>query len=133
MHAEFAQRWRQPGDELTTNVPSWEPVKSVNDSRRDTRYYTQGDINVISAAFVKLRDASLSYQLPRTLIKRAGMESIRLRVQVSNVMLWKANKFGIDPEFHDATGGSTSGQVGGGIRYLRANQGALTLGLNIRF
>jgi hypothetical protein len=71
--------------------------------------------------------------LPRTLIKRAGMESIRLRVQVSNVMLWKANKFGIDPEFHDATGGSTSGQVGGGIRYLRANQGALTLGLNIRF
>jgi TonB-linked SusC/RagA family outer membrane protein len=133
VHAEFAQRWRQPGDELTTNVPSWEPVKSVNDSRRDTRYYTQGDINVISAAFVKLRDASLSYQLPRTLIKRAGMESIRLRVQVSNVMLWKANKFGIDPEFHDATGGSTSGQVGGGIRYLRANQGALTLGLNIRF
>ena len=123
----------KPGDESITNVPSWIPEKSVNDSRRDTRYYTQGDINVVSAAFVKLRDISLFYDLPRTVISRARLDGVRLRVQVSNLMLWKANRYGIDPEFQDASGGSTAGQLSGGIRYMRANQGSLTIGMNVRF
>lgn len=133
VHAEFADRWMQPGDESTTNVPSWEPVNSVNASRRDTRYYTQGDINVVSAAFVKLRDVSLSYELPRAIVSRAKLNGVRLRLQMSNLMLWKANKYGIDPEFQDASGGSLAGERAGGIRYMRANQGTVTAGVNIRF
>lgn len=133
VHAEFADRWQQPGDEAATNVPSWIPVNSVNASRRDTRYYTQGDINVVSAAFVKLRDISLSYDLPQRIVSVAKLEGVRLRLQLSNVMLWKANDYGIDPEFHDAPGGSAAGQLAGGIRYMPVNQGAVTAGLNIRF
>lgn len=133
VHAEFADRWMQPGDELRTAVPSWIPVASVNNSRRDTRYYTQGDINVISAAFIKLRDVSLSYNLPQALISRARLNGVRLRLQLSNLMLWKANRYGIDPEFQDASGGSTAGERAGGIRYMRANQGTVTAGVNIRF
>jgi hypothetical protein len=108
-------------------------VNSVNASRRDTRYYTQGDINVVSAAFVKLRDISLSYDLPQRIVSVAKLEGVRLRLQLSNVMLWKANDYGIDPEFHDAPGGSAAGQLAGGIRYMPVNQGAVTAGLNIRF
>ncbi|GEP96873.1 SusC/RagA family TonB-linked outer membrane protein [Chitinophaga cymbidii] len=133
VHAEFADRWQQPGDELITNVPSWIPVNSVNASRRDTRYYTQGDINVVSAAYVKLRDVSLIYDLPRKLVSVAKLNGVRLRLQLSNVMLWKANKYDIDPEFHDAPGGSAAGQLAGGLRYMRTNQGTVTAGLNIRF
>ncbi|WP_127124507.1 SusC/RagA family TonB-linked outer membrane protein [Pseudoflavitalea rhizosphaerae] len=133
VHAEFANRWMQPGDELKTNVPSWIPVNSVNTSRRDTRYYTQGDINVVSAAFIKLRDISLSYNLPRTLISRARLNGVRFRLQFSNLMLWKANQYGIDPEFQDAAGGSIAGERAGGIRYMRSNQGTVTAGVNIRF
>lgn len=133
VHAEFADRWMQRGDELTTNVPSWIPVASVNNARRDTRYYTQGDINVISAAFIKLRDVSLSYNLPRALVSRARLNGVKLRLQLSNVMLWKANDYGIDPEFQDASGGSIAGERAGGIRYMRANQGTVTAGLNVRF
>ncbi|MBO9153490.1 SusC/RagA family TonB-linked outer membrane protein [Chitinophaga sp. GCM10012297] len=133
VHAEFADRWQQPGDEQTTNVPSWIPVNSVNASRRDTRYYTQGDINVVSAAFVKLRDISLSYDLPRKVVSVAKLNGVKLRLQLSNVMLWKANDYGIDPEFQDAPGGSAAGQLAGGIRYMRINQGTVTAGVNIRF
>lgn len=133
VHAEFADRWMQPGDELTTNVPAWIPVASVNSSRRDIRYYTQGDINVVSAAFVKLRDVSLSYDVSRKLVSRAKLSGVRLRLQVSNLMLWKANRYGIDPEFQDAPGGSIAGERAGGIRYMRTNQGTVTAGLNIRF
>ncbi|WP_257668818.1 SusC/RagA family TonB-linked outer membrane protein [Parapedobacter tibetensis] len=133
VHAEFAERWMQPGDELITNVPSWVPTNSVNESRRDVRYYTQGDINVVSAAFVKLRDAALSYDLPRTLVSHVKLQGVRLRLQVANVMLWKANRYDIDPEFQDASGGSTAGILSGGIRYMRANQGTITAGLSILF
>ncbi|HEU4551989.1 MAG TPA: SusC/RagA family TonB-linked outer membrane protein [Chitinophaga sp.] len=133
VHAEFANRWKQPGDEQFTNVPSWVPVNSVNNSRRDTRYYTQADINVISAAFIKLRDITLSYGLPHKLISRARLNAVRLRLQVSNLMLWKGNHYGIDPEFQDASGGITAGERAGGIRYMRANQGTVTAGLNVRF
>ena len=133
VNAEFANRWKQPGDELVTDIPSWIPDKNVNASRRDTRYYTQGNINVVSAAFIKLRDVSLSYDLPHALVSRVRLNGVRLRLQVSNVMLWKANKYGIDPEFQDASGGSLAGEVAGGIRYMRVDQGAVTAGLNIRF
>ncbi|WP_285009308.1 SusC/RagA family TonB-linked outer membrane protein [Pedobacter faecalis] len=133
VHAEFADRWKQPGDEQHTNVPSWIAVNSLNSSRRDTRYYTQGDVNVVDAAFVKLRDVSLAYNLPQTLVSKAGLSGVRLRLQLSNVMLWKANKDGIDPEFHDAPGGSLAGEYAGGIRYMRTDQGSLTAGLSVRF
>jgi hypothetical protein len=36
-------------------------------------------------------------------------------------MLWKANKFGIDPEF----------QTSGGARTIRTGQGTITLGAHI--
>lgn len=132
-HAEFASRWKQQGDELITNTPSWVPATSLNESRRDTRYYTQGNINVVSAAFVKIRDVSLAYDIPRSLVSRIRLNGVRLRLQVSNLMVWKNNSYGIDPEFQDASGGSTAGAVAGGIRYLRANQGTVTAGLNVKF
>jgi hypothetical protein len=133
VNAEFANRWMSPGDELKTNVPSWIPLTTIDQSRRDTRYYTQGNINVVSAAYAKLRDISLSYDLPHTTVSRAGLNGVRLRLQVSNLMLWKANRYGIDPEFQDASGGSTAGQLSGGLRYMRADQGTVTIGANIRF
>lgn len=132
-HAEFASRWKQEGDEHITNVPSWVPTTSLNESRRDIRYYTQGDINVISAAFVKIRDVTLAYDIPRSLVSRIRLNGVKLRLQVSNLMVWKNNRYGIDPEFQDASGGSTAGAVAGGIRYQRANQGTVTAGLNVRF
>lgn len=131
--AEFADRWQKPGDEMHTNVPSWVAENSINDSRRDIRYYTQGDINILSASYIKLRDITLAWEMPKSLVTRIKVQGIRLRLQVSNLMLWKANEFGIDPEFQDASGGSTAGSISGGIRYMRTGQGTLTAGMNIRF
>lgn len=124
VHSEFAQRWRVPGDEVHTNVPSYEPNKSVSDSRRDVDYYTYGDLNVVSASYIKLRDITLSWNLPVNLAGRIGAENVSLRCQMSNVMLWKANRHGIDPEFHDAVYG---------YRTMRANQQTFTVGARVSF
>lgn len=133
VNAEFAKRWRNPGDEATTNVPSWVPQTAVDQSRRDTRYYTQANINVVSAAYIKLRDISLAYDLPHTMVSKARLNGVKLRLQFSNLMLWKANRYGIDPEFQDASGGTTAGELSGGLRYMRANQGTVSLGMHIQF
>ncbi len=124
LHADFANRWKTPGDETTTNIPSYVSNRSISNSRRNVEYYTDGDINVVSASYIKLRDITLSYNLPQSITNRMNADNISFRIQVSNVMLWKANKDGIDPEFHDATFG---------IRTLISNQKTLTVGANISF
>ena len=125
VHAEFADRWKVRGDENKTNIPRYIGNKAEN-SDRNTTYYTAANINVFNASFVKVRDITLAYNLPEKLINQLKVRAITFRAQVSNLMLWKANKLGIDPEFQD------SGLYGSG-RTLRTGQGSLTLGAHVSF
>ncbi len=122
LHADFANRWKQPGDEAHTNIPSFVSTQE-NYARRNTDYYVYGNINVVDASYAKVRDITLSYALPATTIKRIRAEQLTLRLQVSNLMLWKANHDGIDPEFHDARYGYRAA--------MPVNQGAVTLGAHL--
>lgn len=124
LHADFANRWKQPGDELITNTPAFVANRSLSDTRRDFEYYTLADINVVSASYVKLRDITLSYSLSSLLVKRLKADQVTLRAQISNLMLWKANKDGIDPEFQEATNA---------YRSMLVNQGSVSFGLNVKF
>lgn len=124
LHPEFLNRWKNPGDEQLTNIPSYVVNAATSDSRRDIGYYQYADMNVVSASFIKVRDISLSYALPARFIKKIQAESIDLRFQVGNIMLWKANKFDIDPEFHDAFTG---------VRSIRSQQGTITFGVHVTF
>lgn len=123
-HADFANRWKQPGDEQWTDIPVFLPNSSLSNTRRDYEYYTYSDINVVSASYVKLRDLTLAYRLPALLVRKLQAEQVTFRVQVSNLMLWKANKDDIDPEYINAIYGNRS---------ILANQGTLSLGLNVKF
>lgn len=124
LNAEFMNRWKQPGDELITNIPSFVSNQTLSNSRRDYSYYTNGDINVVSAAFVKMRDITFTYSLPQLIARRINTDQITLRAQVSNLMLWKGNKYGIDPEFQSVYLGN---------RNLPFNQHTVSFGLNVRF
>ncbi|MBL1410828.1 SusC/RagA family TonB-linked outer membrane protein [Sphingobacterium faecale] len=100
---EFENRWKNPGDERHTDIPSHVPSNSINSSRRNVDYYRMGTSNVLNASFVKIRDIGFSYELPQELITKAKMEKISFRAQMHNVMLWKANKAHIDPEIMGGT------------------------------
>lgn len=50
------------------------------------------------ASFIKLREVSLGYSIPTTLIKRFGLQAASLSVYSRNIMLWTKAKIGIDPE-----------------------------------
>ncbi len=98
MLSEFLDRWKKPGDEEFTNVPSFVSNQSLNYTRRNTDYYSSADINVIDASYIKLRDVTLSYNLSRSILRAIRIEAVNVFVQTGNYMLWKANKDHVDPE-----------------------------------
>lgn len=124
-HAEFADRWKKPGDELHTNIPSFVSSDSENMSRRDYHHYTLGSLNALDASFIKIRDIMLSYNLPKSFLKNANIKKLSVQAQLANLMLWKANNADIDPEFH----GSRSGWSG--LRTMRSGQAMVTFGLKL--
>lgn len=50
------------------------------------------------ASFIKLREVSLSYQLPGSFIQPIGLKNASISVYARNIMLWTAAKIGVDPE-----------------------------------
>lgn len=124
VHAEFADRWQNPGDENRTDIPAYVISEATSESRREVDYYRYADRNVLDASFIKLRDVTLAYAIPAKLCQRVRTESIDLRLQVGNIMVWKANDYAIDPESHDAFVGS---------RGLLAHQQTFTIGMHVNF
>ena len=79
------------------------PIYLVNQSYQD--YYNKygmgegGEFYLMDRSFVKLRNITLSYQLPRTLVNKLYLSEITLSAFANNVFTWthKANHY-IDPE-----------------------------------
>lgn len=120
----FLNRWKAPGDELTTNIPAYVSSMDEDYNRRDNNYYRFADINVVSASYIKLRDITLAYRLPAPALRLLHLTGINLFVQTGNFMLWKANKEGIDPEYHTLTTGT---------RRMPAFTHSYSVGANVNF
>ena len=115
----FLNRWKQPGDEAFTNIPAYQPNRTIN-QRRNINYYTQGDVNVVSASYIRLRDVTLTYDLQPAVLKRLRLQRAGVFIQTSNYLLWTANHFGIDPEYTRSVSSTRDGH-------------SYSLGLNLSF
>lgn len=104
--AQFMDRWKKPGDEEFTNIPKY--VSRLVDNQTSTRtlsFYEFSDINILNASYIKLRDLTVRYNLPKSLCDKISAEKIAINAQASNLFLLAANKEGIDPEaFHYRSG-----------------------------
>ncbi len=106
LSADIANRWRQAGDEAITNVPA---VTADIYGQYSLYRYTYSDINVLKGDYVRLREISLSYALPKRLLKNMKIEQVNLTGSVRNVgLIWTANKEGIDPDFANYVGNTTN-------------------------
>ena len=86
-----------------------------------------GEAYLLDKSFVKLRNITLSYQLPRSLVSKAYLSDVTLSLFCNNVFTWthKSNTF-IDPE------GSTRGNdLEGQFGELYVNPGCRTFGFNV--
>ncbi len=106
IHNDFDKRWRQPGDEKQTNIPSFYKMADAADRDGGYLFPIYSDINILDASYIKFRDLSIGYYLPGKVCQKINTKSIKVRVQASNLLTIGFNKEGIDPEAFSLRGGS---------------------------
>jgi TonB-linked SusC/RagA family outer membrane protein len=109
-------RWQNPGD--ITNVPQARLYGS-NGTGASTRYLDKSD-------FVRLRNLTIGYTLPKTTLKNAGISSVRFYATGVNLLTF-TNYTGYDPE-------ARRDDAGIGEEFYSAPPArTIALGVNINF
>ncbi|MCQ2144550.1 MAG: SusC/RagA family TonB-linked outer membrane protein [Bacteroidales bacterium] len=109
MPKEFKNRWTVPGDEKTTDIPVIASVwqnKLDSDLRYAYNAYNYSTARIAKGDFIRLKEVSLSYDFPKTVVEKMRLGSLSLKLQATNLCLLYADKKlnGQDPEFFN-TGG----------------------------
>lgn len=95
---EFDNRWRQPGDEEHTIIPS--AYEDPTNSGRGVYdgIFGYADALYQSASYAKLRELTLSYSLPKHICDKLKMQSVKVRLTGHDIFKIVANDKGVDPE-----------------------------------
>ncbi|PIY10647.1 MAG: hypothetical protein COZ18_05660 [Flexibacter sp. CG_4_10_14_3_um_filter_32_15] len=109
--ATIEDRWQQPGDIATR--PQALLGGNRNANQPSTRFLEDG-------SYIRLRNVTLGYTLPTSILSKAKLSGVRVYVQGTN--LWTATNYtGFDPEADEA-----------GTEFFRYPNGkALTFGIDI--
>lgn len=112
MSKEFKNRWVQPGDEYITTIPTIASKRQYyNDSQLSYAYnaYNYSTERVADGGFIRLKDISLTYDLPKTFISKLGLSTASLKLNATNLWLIYADKKlnGQDPEYVSSGGVSS--------------------------
>jgi hypothetical protein len=113
---EFAGRWKKPGDEKITNIPSipsliYDPASNDYDGPTvlnvpNTPYgfeyaydmYNYSDARVVSASFLRCNNISLTYNVPEKLLKNV-LKNLSITASVNSPFIIVSKDFkGMDPE-----------------------------------
>ncbi len=92
LNRHVEERWREPGDEATKIYPRLKRYSS------DRFYFPYADIFVGNASYLKLRDVTLSYNMPKKWISNVGLANAKLYFQARNLFTITAKGVDIDPE-----------------------------------
>lgn len=88
---------------------------------------------MFDASFIKLREVSLSYALPSSLVKKIGLQNANISVYSRNIMLWTKAKIGVDPEtaFQQESGRQAGTQFKQGIERYNVNPWVIPIGFKL--
>ncbi|MDR0793297.1 MAG: SusC/RagA family TonB-linked outer membrane protein [Chitinophagaceae bacterium] len=97
-----------------------------------------GKMDMFDASFIKIRELSLSAQLPKSLTDRLKLQGVSFGIYTRNLLVWTKAKVGVDPElaFRAQTGTQGNGsQFQQGIEYYNITPWTVPIGLkiNVRF
>jgi TonB-linked SusC/RagA family outer membrane protein len=150
-HLEAANFWGQYNRPYA-DIPKWHLNEGIiwSESNPDSflpRYIARGGTGALlrqtqtkylmNAAYIRLRNIQLGYDLPLTLISRAGMSAARVFVSGESLWTWSPLYRIVEKQIdvENATAPSdqmyTSGNSGDGYNYPMLK--SVTFGLNVRF
>jgi len=87
---DVLNRWQKPGDHAKFARYTTMPQESDN-------YFSLSDATITDGSYIRLRNLSLSYDLPDKILKRAGLINIRIYARGENLFVISKYK-GLDPE-----------------------------------
>lgn len=103
---DLVNRWMKIGDHEFTNIPAiLDPLVSEVFMSDDPRYsyyaYNYSGERVAKGDFIRLKNISLSYRIPKVIYERLKMRSLEVALVGNNVALLYSDKKlnGADPEF----------------------------------
>lgn len=85
------QFWQQPGDQTEY------PAATLTGTSYQGQFGGDVDTNVETVHYVRLKQLTLGYNLPKTWMKEAGIDGVRLFFTAENLFLL-SNYSGVDPE-----------------------------------
>ncbi|GEP95141.1 SusC/RagA family TonB-linked outer membrane protein [Chitinophaga cymbidii] len=91
---QVLDRWQQPGDEAFTKTPRFTTAASTYNAR----FYSQSDIFWMDYNIIRLRNVSLSYDLPRSWLQKAHLSNLQVYMHAQNLWVADRNKYRYDPE-----------------------------------
>jgi len=99
-HVDILKRWKNPGD--VTNVPRADVGRAVDFTGSSDYWLTDG-------TSLNLRNISLSYSFPSSVLKRAKLQGLQIFANGENLALWNKRK-GMDGlgDFSGVTGNTYS-------------------------
>ena len=112
MPKEFKNRWVKPGDEQFTDIPVIASRRQYyNDSQLGYAYnaYNYSTARIADGGFIRLKEVSLTYDLPKIVISKLRLNNASVKLQATNLCLLYADKKlnGQDPEFFNSGGVAT--------------------------
>lgn len=117
MTKDMVNRWLFPGDENITNIPSiideftnsnniLRPNGTTTSARYPYNAYNYSDRRVARGDFIRLKNISITYQLPQHWISSLNLSSAQIALVGNNIALLYSDKRlnGADPEFFNNGG-----------------------------
>ena len=109
MPKEFKNRWMVPGDENTTNIPviaSTRQDKEIENLSYAYNAYNYSTTRVAKGDFIRMKEISLTYDLPKKWAESIRLYNLSLKLQATNLFLIYADEKlnGQDPEFFNSGG-----------------------------
>ncbi|WP_299671849.1 SusC/RagA family TonB-linked outer membrane protein [uncultured Polaribacter sp.] len=97
IHEDFENRWKNPGDENTTDIPRI-PIDRNDALTPGYRYYVFGNNFVDSASHIRVKEIIVSYNLASKISKAIGLNNLNISAQARDIGVITFNKWNMDPE-----------------------------------
>jgi TonB-linked SusC/RagA family outer membrane protein len=95
-HADYALRWKQPGDELVTQVPA---MPESRDGFRDT-FIRNSSALVEKGDHIRLQDIRLGYSFQGQSSGLKAFRNVEIFLYANNIgLIWKSTDSNWDPDF----------------------------------
>lgn len=92
----YENRWKQPGD--IAEVPMVAFMSGRNEHSHSTRF-------LMDASYLKIRSLTLGYSLPKSIVNKIGMQSLRIQLSADNIYTFSSSNYrGFDPSGIGADG-----------------------------